>query len=93
MSVSVNVDSVIPPEPLLIPAEELARLLQVSTRTLLRLRSAGELPQPVRLGGTVRWRLDEVRKWIAEGCPSLQVGDCGRGLDSTVSSKERRLSG
>ena len=69
MSVSVGVDSAKPSEPLLIPAEELARLLQVSTRTLWRLRSAGELPQPVRFGGTVRWRLDEVRKWIAEGCP------------------------
>jgi len=56
-------------EPLLIPAIEFARLLQVSTRTLWRLRSAGDLPAPVRFGGTVRWRLEEVRKWIAEGCP------------------------
>ena len=58
-----------PTEPLLIAAEEFAHLLQISTRTLWRLRSAGELPQPVRFGGTVRWRLEEIRKWIAEGCP------------------------
>lgn len=57
-------------EPLLIPAVEFARLLQVSTRTLWRLRSAGDLPAPVRFGGTVRWRLEEVQKWIAEGCPA-----------------------
>jgi len=57
-----------PGEPLLITAAELARLLQVSTRTLWRLRSAGELPEAVRLGGAVRWRLDEIRKWIAGSC-------------------------
>jgi len=54
--------------PLLITAAELAALLQVSTRTLWRLNSARKLPQPVRLGGVVRWRLDEVRNWIAGGC-------------------------
>lgn len=59
-------------EPLLLTAAELARLLNVSTRTLWRLRSAGQLPQPVRFGGAVRWRLDDVRKWIAEGCPLPQ---------------------
>ncbi len=62
-------------EPLLIPAAEVARMLQVSARTLWRLRSAGQLPAPVRLGGTVRWRLDEVRKWIAEGCRVPTGGD------------------
>jgi len=55
--------------PFLITALEFSRLLQVSTRTLWRLRSAGKLPEPVRLGGLVRWRLAEVKKWIAEGCP------------------------
>ena len=40
-------------DPLLITAAELGQLLQISTRTLWRLRSAGELPQPVRLGGAV----------------------------------------
>lgn len=60
-------------EPLLITALELARLMRVSTRTLWRLRSAGELPEPVRFGGAVRWRFDEIRKWIADGCPRPQA--------------------
>lgn len=55
-------------KPLLITAAELAKLLHVSTRTLWRLRSAGELPEAVRLGGAVRWRLDEIKKWIAGSC-------------------------
>ena len=49
-----DLQPVLPHEPLLIGAVELARLLGVSTRTLWRLRSAGELPEPVRFGGTVR---------------------------------------
>jgi excisionase family DNA binding protein len=54
--------------PLLITAKEFSKLLQVSTRTLWRLLSAGKLPKPVRLGGAVRWRLDEIKTWIASGC-------------------------
>ena len=53
----------------LIGAEELAKMLDVSTRTVWRLLSTGRLVQPVRIGGSVRWRLDEVREWIKNGCP------------------------
>jgi len=56
--------------PALISATELAELLQISTRTLWRLRSAGKLIRPIRLGGSTRWSLDEVQTWIAEGCPA-----------------------
>lgn len=56
--------------PILISAEELARLMQVSERTLWRLLSAGKVPQPVRIGRSTRWRYAEVREWIERGCPS-----------------------
>ncbi len=54
--------------PALITAAQLAEMLNVSVRTLWRLRSAHQVPEPVRLGAAVRWRLDEIRKWIADGC-------------------------
>ncbi|GAB4150540.1 MAG: hypothetical protein Tsb009_25410 [Planctomycetaceae bacterium] len=57
-------------EPLLISADHLAGLLGISTRSIWRRLSAGELVEPVRIGGSVRWRLDEVKAWIAAGCPS-----------------------
>jgi prophage regulatory protein len=66
---TVDVAPVTEPEPLLITAHELARLLNISTRSLWRLRSAGDIPSPVRLGSSVRWRIDDVTKWIADGCP------------------------
>ena len=62
-------------EPLLIPAAEFARLLQISTRTLWRQLSAGQIPRPVRFGGTVRWRLEEIREWISRGCPLPESRD------------------
>lgn len=55
--------------PLLMTAAQVAELLQVSPRTLWRLLSAGKLPAPLRLGGVVRWRFEEITKWIAAGCP------------------------
>jgi prophage regulatory protein len=55
--------------PQLVTAEELAGMLAVSTRTLWRLLSAGKLIEPVRIGGSTRWRLQEVQEWISEGCP------------------------
>jgi excisionase family DNA binding protein len=56
--------------PLLIRADEVARMMGVSERTLWRLLSAGKVPQPVRIGRSTRWRLAEVRGWIAGGCPA-----------------------
>jgi predicted DNA-binding transcriptional regulator AlpA len=58
-------------EPLLVPAPEAARLCGVSEASWYRLRSAGKVPAPVRLGGRVLWRVEEdLRAWIAAGCPS-----------------------
>ena len=55
-------------QPLLISADELARLLGISTRTIWRRLSGGEIPKPVRLGKSVRWRLADIEAWIDGGC-------------------------
>jgi excisionase family DNA binding protein len=57
---------------LLLSAQTLAKRLAVSVRTLWRLRSSGKLPQPVRLGGAVRWRAADIDAWVAAGCPDFQ---------------------
>jgi predicted DNA-binding transcriptional regulator AlpA len=54
---------------LLVPAPEAAAVCGVSTATWHRLRAAGKTPSPVRLGGSVRWRLAELRGWVEAGCP------------------------
>lgn len=64
---------------LLLSADELAAMLSISKRSLWRLRSAGQLPRPVQLGGSTRWRRIEVEEWVAAGCPSLTDWEAGRG--------------
>ena len=60
------------PDALLVTATDVARLLNISKRTLWRLLSAGKLPRPVRLGNVVRWRRNELEQWISQGCPSTR---------------------
>jgi predicted DNA-binding transcriptional regulator AlpA len=56
----------------LVDANELAVLFGVAVRTIRRLDSAGKLPKPVKIGGAVRWRLDEITAWLAAECPDRQ---------------------
>jgi predicted DNA-binding transcriptional regulator AlpA len=59
-----------PVEPLLLAADQAAALCSVSPATWYRMASAGRCPAPIRLSrGCVRWRADELRDWIAAGCP------------------------
>ncbi|RUL81295.1 helix-turn-helix transcriptional regulator [Tautonia sociabilis] len=60
-----------PPTPvhLLIDADEVARRVDVSGRTVRRLNSAGKLPRPVELGGSKKWKADEINRWVEAGCP------------------------
>lgn len=55
--------------PVMITARQLAVVLQVSTRQVWRMLSARRVPQPIRVGSVVRWRMAEIEQWIADGCP------------------------
>jgi prophage regulatory protein len=58
---------------LAISASVLADMLNVSLRQVWRLNSAGKLPRPVRLGGSVRWNRAEVTAWFEAGCPDHEA--------------------
>jgi predicted DNA-binding transcriptional regulator AlpA len=58
-------------EPLLISVDALARMLDISPRSVWRRLSSGEMIEPVRIGTCVRWRRQEVEAWIAAGCPPI----------------------
>jgi len=63
--------STLTPESLreLLSASESAEMAGVAKRSWWRYVSSGRAPQPVRLGGAVRWRRSELAEWIAAGCP------------------------
>lgn len=56
--------------PLLVPVRTVAKLMQVSPRTVWRMLSAGLIVEPRRIGNVVRWHIDELKAWIAGGCPA-----------------------
>jgi len=58
----------------LLNARQVAKILAVSTRTLWRLKSSGKLPEAVRVGGSVRWRSDELQQWIDASCQPPRKG-------------------
>lgn len=66
----------------LLTAVQLAELLNISERTLYRLKSRGSLPAPIQLGGSIRWRRTEILQWVADGCPppSTLVSDSPEGF-------------
>jgi predicted DNA-binding transcriptional regulator AlpA len=61
-------------EPLLISVDELAMILKMSPRSVWRNLSAGKIIEPVRIGGSVRWRFQEIKNWIEQGCPTTDGG-------------------
>lgn len=58
-------------ERLALPAADVAKLLGISERHLWSMHSTGRLgPRPIALGRAKRWRVDEIRAWLAAGAPS-----------------------
>ena len=48
----------------LLRAREVGQVLAVSTRSVWRLAAAGQIPPPVRFGGTTRWRQDDLTRFL-----------------------------
>ena len=55
---------------LLIDTKAAAKLLKVSTRTLWKMHTTGEMPTPIRIGRAKRWSLEALKKWVDAGCPA-----------------------
>ena len=57
------------PTPLVADARRLAVLMQCGIRTIRTWDAGGKIPAPIRVGGRVVWRLDEIRDWLNAGAP------------------------
>lgn len=60
------------PDAALMTVDDVAALLAVSPRTVRRMADSGAMPPPVRLASLVRWRLADLDRWLADGCPSCR---------------------
>ena len=64
MTVKVkNVPARAPLEPLL-TVEDLERLLRVDRHTIRRLWKRGQLPAPIKVGGSHRWRVRDLEQFV-----------------------------
>jgi len=54
----------------LLTAADVAGLLAITVRHVRALDASGRLPRPIRLGRAVRWRRDELLRWLDAGAPS-----------------------
>jgi len=67
------------PEKLAVTAKDAAALLGICRAQLYKLDALGKIPLPVRLGTRApRWRVDELRAWLAAGCPDRATWQCGK---------------
>ena len=54
----------------LLTAKDAGKLCRLSKRSWFRFNSCGRIPEPVRIGGSVRWRHSDIQKWLEWDCPS-----------------------
>lgn len=52
----------------LMTADEVASILGQCRRSLYKNLSTGRMPQPVRIGRSVRWRQSDIQRFIEVGC-------------------------
>jgi len=54
----------------LLKADDVAAKLSLGKRSVFRMRNAGLICAPIKCGESLRWRLSDIEKWIAMGCPT-----------------------
>lgn len=57
----------------LLDAKQVAGLLGCNWRTVYRNADLGIMPFGLKIGALRRWDAAELDKWIAAGCPSVDV--------------------
>lgn len=56
-----------------INAKTFGQRLALSKRQIFRLNSCGRIPAPVKIGGSVRWRISDVELWLEWNCPDRKT--------------------
>ena len=64
--------------PLLLRAAQAAEVCSTSVRTWRTWGTIGKIPRPVYVGRIPFWRYDELKAWVAAGCPNRATWDAMR---------------
>ncbi|NLS96646.1 MAG: helix-turn-helix domain-containing protein [Planctomycetaceae bacterium] len=68
-------------KPLLLKAAGAAAECGVSVRTWYAWDISGRVPCPIRIGRTPFWPYEELRAWVAAGCPDRVTWQASRNCD------------
>ena len=68
--------------PAFVTIADLAKALQLSTRTVRRFIARGKAPPIVRLGGSIRFRLSDVKRWIESNSREAEAHPRNGGAES-----------
>lgn len=63
----------------LLSARALGQILSLSKRQIFRLNSCGKLPEPLRIGGSVRWAESTIAAWLEAGAPNRKTYEAMQG--------------
>ena len=58
----------------LLKVEQVATMLQISIQQVWKLSKAGQLPKPLRINSSVRWRKNDLESFIQNGCSVTAEG-------------------
>jgi predicted DNA-binding transcriptional regulator AlpA len=76
------------PGQLALNAVDTGRVLGISRAQVFKLHASGKLPMPVRLGTKApRWRLEELKAWLAAGCPDRRAWEVAVALGGSVRAR------
>ncbi|MCE5341289.1 MAG: AlpA family phage regulatory protein [Planctomycetaceae bacterium] len=63
----------------LLTAKTVGERLSLSKRQIFRLNSSGKIPAPIRIGGSVRWRQSDIKRWVDLNCPERKFFELKKG--------------
>ncbi|MCK4752726.1 MAG: helix-turn-helix domain-containing protein [Planctomycetes bacterium] len=69
MSKSVEVVQI---EPLAVRPKQAAQMLSVSLRKFHSMRSCGQLPPAIKIGGCLLYRVADLRLYVELSCPPIE---------------------
>ena len=64
----------------LLSVNQVAEKLAISVRKVWAMYSEGQMPAPVRMGRSVRWRDSDIDEWVTLGCPMQEEIEAKNGV-------------
>jgi hypothetical protein len=58
---------------LVLTAADAAAMFQKSVRAWRTWDATGKIPKPLRIGHATYWRPEELKAWVAAGCPDRET--------------------